>query len=155
MSSLTPIKLNIAKKLEKDTEYRKRFFRGQAEDEIAISIRSLREKRKKRQVDLANESGMKQSAISRIEQSDYCGWSLNTLFRVADALDARLRIIFEPAETVIENYKAMESEIDQDEQHAELYEASALKITMLEEDLSETSDRQAWLTPPFDSIANY
>ena len=126
MKLLTSIKLNIVKKLEEDKEYRKKFFRGQAEDEIAISIKSLREKRKKRQVDLANESGMRQSAISRIEQSDYCGWSLNTLFRVADALDARLRVIFEPIETVIDQYKTMELEIERDESSAELHEASAI-----------------------------
>jgi transcriptional regulator with XRE-family HTH domain len=108
VSHLTSIKTKISEKLG-DAEYRKRFFRGQAEDEIAMSIKALREKRKKRQVDLAKDSGMKQSAVSRIEQADYRGWSLKTLFRVADALDARLRIIFEPSETVIEHYRELEA----------------------------------------------
>jgi transcriptional regulator with XRE-family HTH domain len=144
MPLLSSIKLDIAKKIEEDKDYRKRFFRGQAEDEIAISIRALREKRKKRQIDLANEAGMKQSAISRIEQSDYCGWSLKTLFRIADALDARLRVIFEPAETVIEQYKKMESEIDRDESCAELHEASAISSFQREEELLETAAHQQW-----------
>jgi len=147
MSSLTPIKLNIAKKLE-DKEYRKRFFRGQAEDEIAISIRSLREKRHKRQVDLANEAKMKQSAISRIEQAEYGGWSLNTLFRVADALDARLRVVFEPVETVINNYKQMESETNLSDQCAELREASTAESIGFEEALPETSNGHSWLMTP-------
>ena len=51
---------------------------------------------------------MKQSAISRIEQAEYSGWSFNTLLRVADALGARLRVTFEPAESVIERYEENE-----------------------------------------------
>ncbi len=108
MALISPIKLNIAKRLREDKKYRERFFRGQTQDEIAMGIRSLREKRKKRQIDLAQESGMKQSAISRIEQADYSGWSFGTLLRVADALDARLRVTLEPAEIVIERYEENE-----------------------------------------------
>lgn len=151
MALLSSIKLNIAKKIEEDKEYRKRFFRGQAEDEIAISIKGLREKRKKRQIDLANEAGMKQSAVSRIEQSDYCGWSLKTLFRIADALDARLRVIFEPSEAVIEQYKKMESEIDQDEFCAELHDSSAILDLQNEEEQQETAAHRQW---PTDLSAN-
>jgi transcriptional regulator with XRE-family HTH domain len=143
MALISSIKLDISNKLEKDRDFRKYFFRSQTEDEIAISIRSLREKRKKRQIDLAIEAKMRQSAISRIEQADYGGWSLKTLFRVADALDARVRVIFEPVETVIEHYKEMESEINKDEQRAEFHESSALAITMVREDLPETLDRSA------------
>jgi transcriptional regulator with XRE-family HTH domain len=108
MDSLSPIKLNIADRLEKDKAFRQRFFRGQAQDEIAMSIRSLRKKRKKKQSDLAIESGMKQSAVSRVEQSDYSAWSLTTLWRIAEALDARLRIVFEPLEDVVKQYKEKE-----------------------------------------------
>lgn len=98
MSLTSPIKLNIAQKIEKDKDYRKKFFQRRTQDEIAMSIRGLRENRKMRQVDLAKKSDMKQSAISRIEQADYSAWSLTTLFRVADALEARLRVVFEPVE---------------------------------------------------------
>jgi transcriptional regulator with XRE-family HTH domain len=108
MALITSINLNIAKKLENDKSFRERFFRGQAQDKIAMSIRNLRKKRRKRQTDIAKESNMKQSAISRIEQADYSGWSFNTLFRIADALDARLQISFEPAEDVIGRYREKE-----------------------------------------------
>jgi len=108
--SISPIELHLSEKLEKDPEYRKRFFRGQAQDEVASIITSLRKARKKRQIDLARETGMKQSAISRIEQAEYSGWTLKTLFRIADALDARLRVLFEPAELVIEQYRQREVE---------------------------------------------
>lgn len=109
MSLISPIKLNIADKLEKNKKFRERFFRGQAQDIIAMNIRGLRKKRQKRQVDLAKESKMKQSAVSRIEQADYAGWSLNTLFRVADVLDARLRVSLEPSEDVIDGYRKKEA----------------------------------------------
>ena len=108
MTLISPIKLNIADKLEKDKEFRKHFFRVQAQDRIAMNIKKLRKERKKTQADVAKESNMKQSAVSRIEQADYSGWSMNTLFRVADVLDARLRVSFEPMEDVVDWYRKKE-----------------------------------------------
>jgi len=105
MLQISPIKLSIAKKLKEDKDYARRFFRRRAQSEIAMSIRELRDKRHMRQVDLATKSDMKQSAVSRIEQAEYSSWSLVTLFRVAEALDARLRVVFEPIENVIEQYE--------------------------------------------------
>jgi transcriptional regulator with XRE-family HTH domain len=109
MALISPLKLNIARRLKEDKEFRKRFFRGQTQGEIAMGIRSLREKRKMRQIGLAKKCRMKQSAISRIEQSEYSGWSFSTLLRVADALDARLQVTFEPAEIVIDRYEQNEN----------------------------------------------
>jgi len=109
MALVSSLKLKIAEKLEGDKGFRKRFFRGQVQDQIAMCIKALREERHLRQIDLANESKMKQSAISRIEQADYSAWSFNTLFRIADALDARLRVTLEPIEDVIEQYRMKEA----------------------------------------------
>ena len=139
MALISPIKLNIAEKLGKDKSFRERFFRGQAQDEIATSIRDLRGKRQMRQVDLANESGMKQSAISRIEQADYSGWSFTTLFRVADALDARLRVTFEPAEKVIEWYREKEAITSECEEYIKIPLSHALKDKAVTEHLSTTT----------------
>jgi len=144
MALISPIKLNIAKKLEEDKNFRRRFFRDRAQDELAMSIKELREKKQMRQVDLANESGMKQSAISRIEQADYSGWSFNTLFRVADALDARLRVIFEPMEDVIKSYKEKEIITPEFKQYTIIHLSSALGDKIGAEELSATtSDRFA------------
>ncbi len=44
---------------------------------------------------------MGQPAVSRIEQASYSGWTYKTLARVAEKLNARLRIIYEPLEDVI------------------------------------------------------
>ncbi len=102
-----PIDLNLSEKL-KDKEYRHNFFRVITQDEIAESIRELRLTRGLRQSDLAERCSMKQSAISRIEQSSYSRWSFNTLWRLADALDARIRLVIEPMENVIKQYELME-----------------------------------------------
>jgi transcriptional regulator with XRE-family HTH domain len=109
MSFIKPLNLNIAAKLE-DKKFRKVFFRGQAQEIIAMSIKMLRKKRSILQGELAKKTGTQQSAISRVEQAEYSAWSLKTLFRVADALDARLKITLEPAEDVIKEYKKMEEE---------------------------------------------
>jgi len=128
MTSISLVNLNIAKKLKEDKGFRKRFFRGQTQDEIAMSIRSLREKRVMRQIDLARESRMKQSAISRIEQADYSSWSFNTLLRVADALDARLRVTLEPAEIVIERYEGKEVAVAiEPQQYGKFHLSNAMK----------------------------
>jgi transcriptional regulator with XRE-family HTH domain len=139
MALISPIKLNIAERLKKDKNFRGRFFRGRAQDEIAMSIRGLREKRQMRQVDLSKASGMKQSAISRIEQADYSAWSFNTLFRVADALDARIRVIFEPIENVIEGYKEKEREAtiaSENVQCTTIYISTALEKEVSIKDIS-------------------
>lgn len=57
------------------------------------------------QADLAKEAGTKQPAISRCERADYQNWSFNTLRSIADALDARIRVIIEPAEVVLREYE--------------------------------------------------
>jgi transcriptional regulator with XRE-family HTH domain len=155
MSFLTSIKLNIAQKLESNQEYRKRFFRGQAKDEIALGIRSLRKKRGKRQIDLAKETGMRQASISRIEQAEYSSWNLNTLFRVADALDARLRVVFEPSEEIIEQYRNLEAESSEEENWSEFHNSSSPSSVAVQNYFNETPDKISIATifPNIDSHA--
>ncbi len=99
--TIKPIRLNLAERL-KNKRFRERFVSTLARDEIASQIRELRIKRGFRtQSAFAKASGMQQSAASRIEQADYSGWSFRTLLRVALALNARLRVSFEPLEEVV------------------------------------------------------
>lgn len=107
MKLLKSIDLALSKKL-KDKGYRNAFFEEWANDEVAGQIRRLRNLRKLRQVDVAKETGMEQSAISRLEQSEYSRWNFTTLLRIAQALDARVRVTFEPAEDVIRHYESTE-----------------------------------------------
>jgi|SRR6516164_7614287 transcriptional regulator with XRE-family HTH domain len=107
---LSPIKTNISKKL-KDKGYRSRFFRGRAEDEIAYGFRRFRKLRELNQTQLAQIAEMKQSAISRIEQASYSRWNFNTLWRIADALDVRVRITIDDAADAIQEYEKLEQPV--------------------------------------------
>lgn len=101
------IDLKLAKKFS-DPEYFNEFFSIRSQEEVANGIRDLREKRGMTQGELATLCEMKQSAISRMEGSEYAGWSFNTLRRLAEALDARLSVFFEPREAVIARYQTQE-----------------------------------------------
>jgi ribosome-binding protein aMBF1 (putative translation factor) len=63
---------------------------------LGMKIRRLREDAGLTQEQLAKKIGTGASAISRIEDADYDGHSLDTLHRVAKALDMRLIIDFQP-----------------------------------------------------------
>jgi transcriptional regulator with XRE-family HTH domain len=106
--ALKPINLDLASRLT-NRKFRERFLSTLARDEIAAQIRQLRLKRGfTTQSAFAKETGMQQSAVSRIEQADYSGWTFRTLLKVAFALKARLRVTFEPIEIVIDTAKRSE-----------------------------------------------
>jgi transcriptional regulator with XRE-family HTH domain len=105
-SDLSPvaIRARLARKL-RNPAFRRRYFRARAQEEVAQQILELRERRHYRQIDLAHAAKMKQSAVSRIEKADYSAWTYKTLLRIAEALDAQLRIVFEANEDVIARYE--------------------------------------------------
>ena len=70
---------------------------GEAWD-VALQIAALRERAGLSQKDLAKLLGTSQQQISRLESPNYEGHSLNMLRRVASALRARVRVVFEPVE---------------------------------------------------------
>ena len=57
------------------------------------------------QKQLAERIGTRQSVISRIEDADYDGHSLDTLERIAEALDKELRVEFCARRTVTASRK--------------------------------------------------
>ncbi|MGH7204682.1 MAG: helix-turn-helix domain-containing protein [Nitrospiraceae bacterium] len=135
MTLISPIRVDLARKLL-NRAFRTRFFRKRAQDEIALQIRELRTKRKMKQADLAKLCSMKQSAVSRIEQSEYSAWNFKTLLRVAEALDARLRVTLEPMENVVREYQDREknvvtTEISQVLHFAKIQEAQGANVTTL------------------------
>ncbi len=103
MSSLSRLDLRIADRL-KDESFRRKYFRSLSKKEVAVQIRCLREHRQLTQVKFAKLCRMGQSAVSRIEQADYSGWTYKTLAKVAEKLDAKLSITLEPSEDVIRRY---------------------------------------------------
>lgn len=98
--SVTSIELNLREKF-KSYEYRCAFFETKLADEVAHDLRRIREAHDMRQADLADKSGMKQAAISRIERSHSANWNIKTLLRLALALDCRLKVTFQPLNEAI------------------------------------------------------
>ena len=70
---------------------------GEAWD-VALQIAALREQAGLSQKELARRLKTSQQQISRLESPDYEGHSLANLRRVAAALHARVRVVFEPEE---------------------------------------------------------
>lgn len=81
----------------KNPAFRKRVEQEIAELEVGILIARLRQSLKMNQTELAARAGMNASKISRIESSPK-NVTLNTLTRVAQALNRRVKISFVPAE---------------------------------------------------------
>jgi ribosome-binding protein aMBF1 (putative translation factor) len=69
----------------------------QANLEIARKIYELRAKAGFSQAELARRVGTTQSVISRLEDADYDGHSLDMLRRIASALKSRVEIRFLPS----------------------------------------------------------
>lgn len=80
-----------------DPAFAARFRRAGEAWDVALQIAALREQAGLSQKDLAKLIKTSQQQISRLESPDYEGHSLSTLRRVAEALHARVRIVFEPA----------------------------------------------------------
>jgi transcriptional regulator with XRE-family HTH domain len=113
------IDLNLPEKL-KDLAYRQRFFLAESSAQIAAQLIALRKRRDLNQQEVAELIGTQQPAISRIEKADYQSWSFTVLRKIADALDARLRVIIEPSEDILREYS-------EDQLSAESSELAAIK----------------------------
>jgi transcriptional regulator with XRE-family HTH domain len=97
------IDLNLPDKLG-DREYRQKFFLAESSAEIAAQLIALRKRRDLNQQQVAELIGTQQPAISRIEKADYQSWSFSILRKIADALDARIRVLIEPSEDIVGEY---------------------------------------------------
>ena len=83
----------------KDKTFAERFERAGEAWDVALQIAALRKQAGLSQKDLARELKTSQQQISRLESPAYEGHSLSMLRRVAEALDADLKISFEPHHT--------------------------------------------------------
>ena len=95
-------KTNFDHYLEKqlqDPAFAARFERAGEAWDVALQIAALRQQAGLSQKDLAKLLKTSQQQISRLESPGYEGHSLSTLRRVAQALHARIRVVFEPVET--------------------------------------------------------
>jgi transcriptional regulator with XRE-family HTH domain len=93
-------KTNFDRYLEEqlqDPAFAARFERAGEAWDVALQIAALRRQAGLSQKDLAKVLKTSQQQISRLESPGYEGHTLATLRRVADALHARVRVMFEPA----------------------------------------------------------
>ncbi|BCS53452.1 helix-turn-helix domain-containing protein [Geobacter sp. SVR] len=78
-----------------DPEFAARFERAGEAWDVALQIADLRRQAGLSQRDLAKLLKTSQQQISRLESPGYEGHSLSMLRRVAEALHARVRVVFE------------------------------------------------------------
>jgi transcriptional regulator with XRE-family HTH domain len=90
----------------RNKDYRHSYADEFLNETIATQIKTLREQRVWRQVDLAREAGMPQSMIARLENVNYSSWSINTLRKLARAFDVRLRVTFESFGSIIGEFES-------------------------------------------------
>ena len=95
-------KTNFDRYLEqqlKDPAFATRYANAGEAWDIALQIAALREQAGLSQKDLAKLLKTSQQQISRLESPGYEGHSLSMLRRVASVLHARVRVVFESAQT--------------------------------------------------------
>lgn len=78
-----------------DAEYRYGYAESFLNTKIAMQIKILREQRGKKQSELGELIGTKQSGFSRFEDVNHSVWKTDTLWKIARALDVRLNISFD------------------------------------------------------------
>jgi transcriptional regulator with XRE-family HTH domain len=94
-------KTNFDRYLEeqlKDPAFADRFEHAGKAWDVALQIAALRRKAGLSQKDLGRLLKTSQQQISRLESPGYEGHSLSMLRRVAEALHARVSVVFEPEE---------------------------------------------------------
>ena len=79
-----------------DPDFAERFKRAGEAWDVAMQIAVLRDKAGVSQKDLARKLRTSQQQISRLESPAYEGHSLSMLRRVAHALNAEVKVVFEP-----------------------------------------------------------
>jgi transcriptional regulator with XRE-family HTH domain len=82
----------------KDPAFAARFEQAGDAWDLAVQLAALRRQAGLSQKELARRLRTSQQHISRLESPGYEGHSLANLRRVAHALNARVRVVFEPEE---------------------------------------------------------
>src|SRR5579872_886993 len=89
-------RLRLLQRLNRGRDSRIRFVESHLNKGIAFQLRSLRNREKWSQQELAEKVGMTQNAISRLESSTYGKPTITTLKRLASIYDVALVVRFVP-----------------------------------------------------------
>jgi len=87
---MTTFKDFLKDQLKGDKDLEKNFYKGLEKTRIAIEIAAAREKAGLTQMELARRAGSSQSAIARMENTDYQNYSIRTLRKIAEVLNLEL-----------------------------------------------------------------
>jgi len=83
--------VRLAEKMH-DKEYRDGYVAAHTRQVLAKQMREFRGD--KSQTDFADEIDKRQTIVSRLENPNYSGWSLNTLFEIASKLNVAVFVRF-------------------------------------------------------------
>jgi transcriptional regulator with XRE-family HTH domain len=96
-----------------DKEYRDAYLEAHVMGSIAYQIRTLREQSGLSQKQFGEEIGKPQSVISRLEDTEYSGVTINTLLSIAKARDVGLNVSFTDYVNVLrDDLKTSQRQID-------------------------------------------
>ena len=98
---------------------------GRIRTYIALQVRELRESNNLSQSDLAEKTGTHQSAISRLENTDYGRMSVQTLIDLATAMDVALVVKFASYEDFLSQHSDVRPSALSAESFSETYERCA------------------------------
>ena len=86
----------VLSKLENSKAYREAYVNEHVKTSVPLQIRHLREQLELTQTQLAEQAKTTQTVISRLEDPNYGNLTLNSLLRIAAALDIGLLVKFVP-----------------------------------------------------------
>lgn len=92
-----------------DKGYRHLFVSEQINTGLAFQLRAMREARGWTQAELGRRAGMAQARVSLMEDANYSRFSLNTLKRLASALDVALDVRFEAFSDLVDRFVKLDS----------------------------------------------
>ena len=91
-------------------EYRNAYAESFFNSYVAAQIKVLREAYPLTQGELAEKIGTKQSGVARLENVNYSSWKVETLRKIARALNVRLKITFEEFGTLSDDIEGFRRE---------------------------------------------
>jgi DNA-binding XRE family transcriptional regulator len=92
-----PVHQELMKKYLKDKKLKEKIESGVGRLKVICQIVELREKLHLTQAELAKRIGVSQPFIARIENDETSNLSLETLFRIVDALHGEIEIRIRPS----------------------------------------------------------
>jgi transcriptional regulator with XRE-family HTH domain len=98
-------KIRLVRKLLSSKEYRDAYVEERIKTGLPFQLRAMRAARNWSQAFLGEMAGMRQNAISRLEDEEYGNLSINTLIRVANAFDTGLLVKFVPFSRLVKEYE--------------------------------------------------